>query len=108
MDKYIIKITRKRNKSWVNKGDKEEIHYYQGELNRRAIYNTTWGLEYANKFTKQKSKKIIKEVEQMYEENSKNGTLLKIEVLNSETLEIIDINNSKPVRKVSRFELMEI
>ena len=105
MDRYIIKITRKTLKLW-RCGSEENIHYYQGELNYKAIYNTTWDLEYANNFTKQKSKKIIKEVEQIYEENLKNGTLIKIEVLNSETFQLININ--EPVKKVSRFELMDI
>ncbi len=105
MDKYIIKITRKRNKSC---GNEEEIHYYNSSI------NNTYGSGYflrrnsidAKKFTIQELEKIIEGIKRKYKINPDNGKLLKIEVLNSETLEIVDIN--KPVRKVSRFEIMEI
>ncbi len=107
MDKYIIKITRKTPEEWRYEGGREEIHYYQGELGRRGKYNTTWDLTYVNKFTKQKAKKIIKEVEWMYKENPDNGTLIKIEVLDSETLELVNMDESK-YTKFTRFEIMEI
>ncbi len=105
-DKYVIKITRKTPKLW-EWGNEEETHYYQGEFNNKTIYNTTWDLAYANKFNKQETEKIIKEIKRMYEESSKNGTLLKIEVLNSETLELVNMDETI-YTKFTRFEIMEI
>ena len=107
MDKYVIKITRKVPESWGYE-DKEEIHYYHGEsvAGNKKAYNTRRRLMEVNRFTKQETKKNIKEIERIYETSNINGILIKIEVLDSETLKFVDIN--EPIRKVSRFELMEI
>lgn len=37
-----------------------------------------------------------------------NGTLLKIEVLDAETLKIVSMCESEPEEIISRFELMEL
>ncbi len=103
-DKYVIKITRAYKYT-----DNENIHYYHGKsiINNERAYNTRRNLIEVNKFTKEESKKIIKKVEWMYKENPDNGTLLKIEVLNSETLQPIIFHEPK-YTKFTRFEIMDI
>ncbi len=106
---YVIKITRETPKSWTNGGGIKEIHYY----NRKCILSAE---SYLSKrtitkvctFDKQETKKNIKEIKQMYKRNSENGILLKIEVINKETLEIIDIDKEEIYTKYNRFEIMDI
>ena len=105
-DKYTIKITRR----YRDTGN-EDTHYYNGEsvMGNEKAYNTRKKSTNVNKFTKEESKKIIKKVEWMYKKNPNNGKLLKIEVLDSETLKPVDMGKREPVyTKFTRFEIMEI
>ena len=107
-NKYVIKITRRTPESWGYTGDQEDTHYYNGLLSDiKTAYNTRIFLTNVNKFTKQECKKNIKEIKRIYKENTDSGTLLKIEVLNSETLKPIIFHEPKYTR-FTRFEIMDI
>ena len=85
-DKYIIKITRRTPELWGYRKNEEEIHYYNKESvvgNKRA-YNIRKSSTDVNNFTKQEVKKNVKEIKRIYKESTDNGTLLKIEILNSD------------------------
>ncbi len=103
-NKYIIKITRKYENT-----DNTDIHYYNGLFSdNRIAYRVGRGNRMdINKFTKQETEKNVKEIKKMYKTNPENGTLLKIEVLNSETLEPLIMNEIK-YTKFTRFEIMDI
>ncbi len=106
MDKCIIKITRKKPALWVD-GGTEETHYYKCSNAGMKSYIVTNNTVDALKLNKQETKKNIKEIKQMYNENSDNGTLLKIEDLDSETLKPITLEKTK-FTKYNRFEIMDI
>ena len=103
-NKYVIKITR----AYKQTGN-ENIHYYHGKsvTNNERAYNTRRNLIETNKFIKEESKKIVKKVEWMYKEDPDNGILLKIEIIDSETLQPVDMDDFKYTR-FTRFEIMDI
>lgn len=108
MSEYIIKVTRKRPKSWDYKGGEKQIHYYSKGTDEGKQYDYTELVSLANKFTEQEVKKIIKEIELIiYGENSEtNGILLKIEILESGTFEHVNMRKFRVI--TSRFELMDL
>ncbi len=106
MDKYVIKIIRRTPESWDRESE-EDIHYYDGRSNNN-VYFVNSNLVDASKFTGQESKEIIKEIKRIYKENTDiNGTLLKIEILGSETFQPIIFHEPK-YTSFTRFEIMDI
>ena len=106
MSRYIIKVTRQGLGNSI-KG----IHYYDGTNNSDSenSYGIMRAVENADTFTKQETKKIIKKIELIYEKYSHiNGKLLKIEVLDADTLKLASMCKSEPEEIISRFELMEL
>ena len=106
MDKCIIKITRKIPISWIN-GGTEETHYYKDSNTGNKSYIVANNTANSTKFDKQEAGKTIKEIKHMYNENLNNGILLKIEALDSETLNPITLEKIK-YTKYNRFEIMDI
>lgn len=104
MSEYIIKVTR-LGLGRVTEG----IHYYNGDTGRENSYSIMHSVENADTFTEQETKKIVKKIELIYKKFSYlNGKLLKIEVLDAETLKLVNMCESEPEEIISRFELMEL
>lgn len=119
MSKYVIKVTRILPESWKSGGGKEE-HYFQKMitakkkegLGQRSSYDTTSGLDYANRFTEQQFKEFVEKIKIIYERDSDIGTLLSIEVLDTKPSYPIvmtyPVTEPEPEIITSRFELMEL
>lgn len=106
MGRYVIRITRIRYETLEGKEEEEE-HYYRGKYDDRPAYRTAFSLATATLITEQETRKVVKEIKLIYKENSKNGTLLKIEVVDVDTLNSIFTTEPEPETIISRFELME-
>lgn len=117
--KYRIKITRILPNDWTNGGEKDE-HYYCGSCSDGGLsYQGTpvalqamHHLSLIKTLSEQETRKIVKEIKLIYEKNSKNGKLLKIEVVDAETSKPVDMCKFEPEPEpeiiISRFELMEL
>lgn len=107
MSEYAIRVTRIRYEVLDKK--EEEEHYYRGKYNDRPAYRLAYSLDTATRITEQKFREVAKEIELIYEKNLKNGILLKIEVVDINTLKPIYTIEPKPEPEIitSRFELME-
>ena len=108
MSDYRIRVTRMTPESWDYKGGEKQTHYYNEMDEGGTQYNYADIASIANTFTEQQIKIIIKNIElKVYGEHSKtNGTLLKIEILESETLKLVSMCKFETI--TSRFELMDL
>lgn len=106
MGRYVIRITRIRYETL--EGKEEEEHYYRGGYDNKPVYRVTFSLDTATSITEQETRKVVKEIKLMYKENPRNGTLLKIEVVDVDTLNSIFTTEPEPETIISRFELMEL
>lgn len=116
MNKYRIIVTRILPDDWMNGGEEDE-HYYCGSCDDDLSYQGTPAdlqtmhyLSLIKTLTEQETRKIVKEIVLMYEKNPKNGTLLKIEVIDAETSKPVSMCKFEPEPEieVSRFKLMEL
>lgn len=114
MNKYVIKITRRLPEHMACDGGKGEVHFYRDRFGDEGkSYEISSTFDNAMRFTEQEVKKITEEIVSIYEEfEDISGKLLKIEVMDVETLKLVSMcgfnPEFEPEIEISRFDLMEL
>jgi hypothetical protein len=98
--KYIIKIYISHDFSSM-----QQSHYFK-EITEKSYYTETKAKN-ATKFTKERAIKEVKKIENVYKINPGNGNLLKIEILNADTLQIVNFDTIEDDTVTSRFDLID-
>ncbi len=104
-----MRIVRRLPGSQTKDGGKGDMHYYRERQYDGTSYGWSDKFDNAMRLTEQEVKKITKEVIFIYETHEEvTGKLLKIEVMDAETLELVSMCGFNPEVIVSRFELMDL